>query len=428
MNRHMFTALIGVLTATACVRADEAWNRFRGPNGTGVAPAADVPNTWTEADYRFRVELPGVGHSSPVVWGERIYLTSADPQSAVRTVLCLHTADGRTLWTRDFPSQPLHQHPDNNLASSTPCADGEGVVVVWTTAESVLMVALDPDGGELWRRDLGPFVGERGAGTSPIIEGDLVILANDQEDPNLLPENRNRPDPARMVGKSFVVALDRRTGQTRWKTDRRTGIAAYSTPCIYRDGGRAEVLLTSTGHGLSSHDLATGKLNWEVPDVFPDRCVASPVFAPGVVMGGYGFGVRGTKFFGVRPGTPDNGSRPEIAYELDKSLPVVPTPLVKGDRLYLWSDDGIVTCLGAATGEVVWRERIGGWFFASPICLGDRLFGVSKEGEVVVLVAADRFEVLGRTPLGEPCYATPAVADGVIYFRTRGHLIALGRK
>jgi outer membrane protein assembly factor BamB len=340
----------------------------------------------------------------------------------------LHAADGRTLWTRDFPSKPLGQHPDNNWASSTPCADGDGVILLWTTAESVLLVALDPDGRELWRRDLGPFVGERGAGTSPIIVDDMVILANDQEDPNLLPENRERPDPTRVAGKSFVIALERRTGATRWKTDRRTGIAAYSTPCLYRDGDRTELLLTSTGHGMTAVDPATGKVNWEVPDVFPDRCVASPVFCPGMVFAGYGFGVRGTKFLAVRPGTPANGFRPEVAYEVEKSLPVVPTPLAKGDRLFLWSDDGIVTDLEAATGREIWRERIGGWYFASPVCLGDRLFGVSKEGEVVVLAASDRFEVLGCSPLGEPCYATPAVGGDAMYFRTRSHLIALGVK
>jgi len=293
----------------------------------------------------------------------------------------------------------------------------------------VLLLALDPDGREVWRRGLGPFVGERGSGTSPILFEDLVVLANEQEDPNQLPENAGRFDPTRPVGKSFLIAVDRRTGGTRWQTERRTGLAAYSTPCVFRpEGGPPELVFTSTHHGISAVEAATGKPSWEVTGIFLDRCVATPVVGPGLVMAGYGRGLRGNLFVAVRPGDRAKGEKPQIAYELDRSVPLVPTPVVKNGRLFLWADDGVVSCLDVSTGEVIWRERVGGSYYSSPVCVNNRLYCASRSGEMVVLAAADRFEVLGRVALGEPVFATPAVANGVMYLRTRTRLLSLGGK
>lgn len=416
-----------VLAASPCV-GEEAWNRFRGQNGEGISTAASVPVEWTEKDYNWKVGVPGLGHSSPVVWGDRLYLTSADPKTGERLVLSFDVKDGRIVWRRTFPGETYRQHRDNSLASATPACDGQGVVVTWSSPDNVVLLALDREGRESWRRELGPFVGGRGSGTSPILVDDLVVLANDQEDPSQLPENVDKPELAKQAGKSFLIAVDRRTGQTRWTTPRRTGIAAYSTPCLYRpETGPAQLLFTSKPHGITAVDDRTGKVLWEVDDVFLDRCVASPVVADGLVLGGYGAGVRGTRFVAVRPGTPD-GRKPEVVYELRQSVPLVPTPIAKDGRVYLCADDGVASCLEASTGKVLWRERIGGAFYSSPICVSGRLYCTAKNGEVVVLAASDEFAVLARNRLGEPCFATPAVADGVLYFRTHAHLISLGGK
>jgi outer membrane protein assembly factor BamB len=402
--------------------AEGPWSRFRGPNGSGISDAPSMPVRWTADDYRWKVKVPG-GHSSPIVWEDRIYLTAADPASAARSVLCLDAADGRTLWKRDYPSKTYPQHGDNHYASSTPTADADGVVVTWTTPEEVLVLALAPDGRELWRRGLGPFVGDRGSATSPILVDDMVVLANDQEDRNLLPEFQGKAPPG-PVGKSFAIALDRKTGATRWQTPRRTGLTAYSTPCLYRPAdGPPQLLFTSTLQGISAVEAATGKPLWEMPELFRDRCVGSPVVAPGLVLAGYGSGLRGTRFVAVRPGTETR--KPEIAYELTQALPLVPTPIVRGDRLFLWTDDGIVSCLNVTNGKVLWRERVGGAYYASPLWIAGRLYGISKAGEVVVLAAADQYEVLGRVPLGEPVFATPAVAGGAMVLRTHSHLYRL---
>ncbi|MHB1033100.1 MAG: outer membrane protein assembly factor BamB family protein [Pirellulales bacterium] len=427
------TRRVSLLAVAVCLLAPAArggqgdWTRFRGPNGAGASDAKTVPVQWTENDYNWKVEVPGVGRSSPVLWENRIYLTSADSETAGRTVLCLDTSDGRTLWRRDYPSKTYRQHGDNSYASATPSADALGVVVTWTAPDEVVLLALSPDGRDVWRRNLGSYIGERGSGTSPIIVGDLVVLANDQEDPNQLPENAGKP-ANRSVGKSFLIAVDRRTGETRWQIERRTGYGSYATPCLRQNDGKTELVFASMAHGLTGVDPATGKITWEMKEALPSRSVGSPVLAGDLVLAGYGAGVRGDRFVAVRPGSREKGIEPTLACEVTRSAPLVPTPLVHGDRLYLFCDDGVASCLNAATGQEIWRGRAGGWFFSSPVCVEGRIYAVTKSGEVVVLAAADKFEVLARVPLGEPTYATPAVSGGVMYFRTNGHLFSLGGK
>jgi len=422
---------IPIVLLLLCVSsaAEDGWPRFRGPSGAGSSDAAAVPVTWTEQDYNWKIELPSIGHGSPVLYGERIFLTCADAETAQRTVLCLDKTDGRTLWRRDYDSKTFRQHRDNSYATATPAVDADGVVVTWSTPEEVVLLALDPDGRQVWRRNLGPFIGPHGSGSSPIIVDDLVVLANDQEDYALLAKLMGRPNPSGPAGKSFLIAVDRKTGRTRWQIPRRTALAAYSTPCVRRTSdGKAELIFTSTAHGITAVDAVTGKINWELDDPFEDRCVGSPVIAAGLVVAGYGHGTRGVLCVAVRPGSRVEGRKPAVAYEVRKSVPLVPTPLAVGDRLFLWADDGVVTCLDAPTGRVIWQQRAGGSFYGSPVRVAGRLYCISRNGEVVVLAAADEFKVLGRTSLGEPSYATPAVADGVVYLRTRSHLISLGGK
>ena len=428
MRHRIVTLAAAALLLSATARAEEGeWSRFRGPNGTGISDAATVPVTWTDADYNWKITLPGTGHSSPVLWGNRIFLTCGNPEDARRIILCLNTAAGRTLWRREYPSETYDQHRDNSFATATPAADAAGLVLTWTTPEEILLVALDPDGREVWRRDFGPIVAAHGSGTSPVIVGDLVVLTNDQEDMNRMPWDRiigSRP-----VGKSSLIAVDRKTGATRWQLERRTALAAYSTPCLYRpDGGPAELIVTSTAHGITSVDPATGKVNWEVDKIFLDRCVGSPVTAAGLVLAGYGFGTRGSLYVAVRPASRAGGGGAAIAYQLKKPVPLVPTPIVKDGRLFLWHDDGRVECRKVETGEEIWSERVGGSYYGSPVWVAGRLYCISRKGEVVVLAASDEFKVLGRVELGEPSYATPAVSGGVMYLRTLSRLFSLGGK
>lgn len=426
MIRNLLPALAFLLLIGLPAWADEApWDRFRGPNGSGVSNAVTVPVRWTENDYNWHIDLPAAGHSSPVVWDQRVFVTCGDPTTALRSLLCIDAPTGQVLWKHEEPSSPYGQHRDNGYATATPAVDADGVVITWTTPDAVMLMALDREGREVWRRNLGPLISLQGSGSSPILYQDLVVLANDQEDMERSPGRRpNGPNPA---GRSFVVGVDRKTGQTRWQTETKTLLAGYSTPCVYQaEDGAPELVFSNTAHGLLAVDPATGKIQWQFGEPFLDRAVISPIVAPGLVIAGHGAGLRGTRCIAVRPGSAGQETLPSLGYSITRAIPMVPTPLVQDGWLYLWCDDGVVSCHRVDTGETVWQERVEGEFYASPVWVNGYLYNVSKEGEVVVLKAGDRFELVHRIALGDPSYATPAVAGGVMYLRTRSRLFSLG--
>jgi outer membrane protein assembly factor BamB len=386
----------------------QEWTRYRGPNGTGAGEAGGIPVRWGDTDYDWKVDLPGAGHSEPVIWGEKVFLTSALDEGAVRLALCLRSQDGGTEWTARFPSSTHGKHRRNSHASSTPAADKDRIYCVFSTPAAYTVRALDHAGKEIWVRDLGPFVSQHSDGASPILFEDKLILPNEQD------------------GKSFVAALDRATGRVVWNVGRRTEEVAYGTPCIHAPpGGRPEIILSSHAHGISSLDPATGATNWEAL-VYDKRTVSSPVLAGGLAIGTCGSGGGGNFLVAVKLGGKGDVTATHVAYKLTKSMPYVPTPLVMDDLLFCWGDGGVVSCVEAPTGKVLWQERVDGAFSGSPVRAGDRIYAMSEGGDVFVVAAKRTFELLARNPLGEGSHSTPAIAGGRIYFRTFGKLLAIG--
>ena len=403
---------IGLLGTFAGMAGEPRWTRFRGPNGTGVCESANIPATWTEKDYRWRVELPGIGYSSPVFWEDRLYLTSTIEEEARLFVLCLKADDGSVLWKREIKTKPHPKYKANCDACATPAVDADRVYVVWATPDEHVALALDQrTGDELWRNDLGPFVSEDGFGPSPVLVEDVVILANDQ-------------DPG---GTSSVVALDRKTGAIRWKTDRQTAKAIFSTPCVFEpEGGKPQVIFLSTAHGITSLNPADGTTNWELGDAFELRTTGSPLVTSGIVFGSTGAGTAGKYLVAARLGIPEQGVQPEILYRIKQAAPYVVTPVAKWPLVFLWSDKGVVTCIDGPTGKVHWRERVGGDYLGSPVRIGERLYCISNAGEVVVLGAAAEYQLLARIDLGEASHSTPVPSGDVLYLRTLSHLTAVG--
>lgn len=348
-----FLLLILILLA-ASSQAQE-WTRFRGPNGSGISAATGIPVTWTEDDYNWKTKLPVEGSSSPVLWGNKIFLTGDDAENNRRSILCLDAESGRIQWRRDCTFDDYRLHRDNDFASATPCVDQDGVIVVWSTPKQVLMIALDLDGKEKWRRDLGPFRGLHGSASSPVIADGLVLLANDQMDPKrfsfYLPE-----DTDWNPGKSFLIALERKTGKTRWKIDRKSELAGYATPCIRRVGARPEAIFTSTAHGITAVDLQSGKISWEIDKLWDDRTVTSPQLHGNLVFGSFGQGLSGQRFVAVRPDKARE-KKGELVYEITKRVPLVPSFVVKDDLLFLWADNGVVTCLDARPEKSIGRKK-----------------------------------------------------------------------
>lgn len=410
---HRVASLARVLACAsllAGVAAGQSWPQFRGLDGDATAHAPDLPVTFTLDDARWRAELPGPGSSSPVVAGGRVFVTSVVEGKGVRVVSCLDAADGAVIWAREEAFEPYPHHAQNDLASSSPAADGERVYVVWPDGGRLVALALDRAGELAWRTELGAHVQRYGGGASPVLVDGVLVVANDDES--------DAP---------FLAGLDAATGEVRWRRPRESDKGAFATPVVHRDrDGRAHVIFSSTAHGLTSLDPATGELRWEQSGLFSERCVASPVVIGQLVFATSGGGGGGKESAAVR--IPENGETPRLVHRPRRSLPYVPSPAAAGNRLFLFADGGVVSCLKAGSGGKVWSERIDGEFFGSPIVVDGRLYAMTKEGVLIVLAAADEFSELARVDLGEPANATPAVADGVLYLRTARHVTAFGAR
>jgi outer membrane protein assembly factor BamB len=382
------------------------WDRFRGPNGAGQSDDTGIPTKWEPANFLWKQPLSNIGHSSPVIWDKRLFLTSGDSKTGAQIVSAYDAQSGTPLWEKHFDAGSYHMNGLNSYASSTPAVDAEHIYLLWLQDGRVILTALTHDGSEVWHRDIGSFEETHGFGKSPIVVDDLVYVANDSQ------------------AESAVVALDRKTGEVRWHVPRESGITAFATPCMFDPSAKDKLLLTeSTASGLTAMNAKTGEVVWQgLKDGLTQRCVTSPIVADGMVLVSSGQGGTGKSLIAARP----EGKELKEIYTLKQSIPNVPTAIVAGDLLFLWQDRGLVSCYDLATGKQNYRERVGGDYHSSPIRIGSRIFGVARNGEVVVLAADRKFEVLARNPLGEACHATPAVANGRLYLRTEASLVCIG--
>jgi outer membrane protein assembly factor BamB len=406
MMRRSSTIAVWLLLLPAFAAAQE-WTRFRGPNGAGVSETR-FPVEWSESAYLWKADLPGVGHSSPVLWGNRLFLTSGDEESGTRILLCLDARTGRILWTKEYEAAKHGKHQLNSFASPTPTVDAQRVYHCFATPEEFLATALTHDGEELWRRNLGAFKSGHGYGASPILVEGLLIVPNEQG------------------GQSSLLALDAATGEIRWQTPRESQVQFY-TPCIRKHAGGAELIFTNWEQGIAGLDAATGETLWSA-DVFDkshiESSIGSPVLAGDLVLGVCGWLGHGNEVIAVRPPASGDGKAEQV-FRIDRGAPLCTTPLVKDDLLFLWSDNGVVTCADAANGKIHWTKRIGGVFYSSPIAAGDYVYNISAAGEVIVLAASRELQIAGRNRLDEGSHATPAIAAGVMYVRTFTRLMAI---
>ena len=402
------------LLVTVQYAAAEDWPRFRGVNGQGVS-STPAPAEWTDRHRRWSVELAGAGHGSPAIYQGKVFVQAA--QDARRSVMCIDASSGQQLWRQDVPYKSYKKHRNNSFASSTPAVDDEHVYVLWQSREASPLTAYTHDGEKKWVYDLGPYLHGQGAGTSPIVAGNLVVVCNDHSKG------------------SFLLAVDRQTGREIWKIPRQGKRACYATPCIrpLPDGGH-EIIFSHCFEGVIGVDPATGKTRWHV-DVFgrfPQRAVGSPILWDQLVVASSGAALGEKNVVVVRAA---NGQAAQVA-KIGRSAPHVPTPLVYRGTLFLWSDAGIVTAYGAAEagassgGELpkIWQQRVGGKYYSSPICVGGKLYNIDETGTVVVLDAGERFQLLAKNELNQTTRASLAAADGVIFVRTQTHLLAIGEE
>ncbi len=415
MSRVRTAVLVGMIVwALGSPAGAQEWTRFRGPNGTGLSDAKSIPVSWTDKDYHWKVVLPAGGHSSPVLWGDKIFLTGADDATADRVIFAVRATDGKILWSQKHASSVHKKHKLNSFASPTSACDADVVIYSWSSPDEYTLLAVTHDGQEKWKKNLGPYVSQHSAGASPIIYGDLVIVVNSQDKDG--------------GGQSNILAVNRLTGDTVWTSPRESTLVPYSTPCLRKNSdGKDELIINESNRGMEAIDPLTGKVNWGIPELLNKRSVSSPVItAGGLITISCGSGGGGNYLLAVHPKDQNDPQAGTVAFKIDVTAPYVPTPIAKGDRLFLMADNGIALCVNAKTGDVIWKQRVGGTFYGSLICINDKLYCTSSDGEVIVLSATDKFELLARNPLGETCHSTPAVAGGRLYLRTVNHLMSIG--
>ena len=399
----------------ADLTAGENWPRFRGPNGTGVSAEQSIPAEWTKENVRWSVDLPGEGNSSPIIWGQRVFITSADVESGQRYLQCFDSGSGKLLWQREFPLSKYKKHNNNSFASSTPCCDAERVYALWqSSTDGCTLQAFSHEGEPQWQVDLGEFKGGHGPAVSPIVYQDLVIVANDQD------------------GDSSLLAFAAKSGEQRWVLPRDSDRTQYSTPCVFQMAGRdPELIFTDMHHGITAVNPETGERNWEVSvfGTFKQRAIASPVVTGDLVIGLSGFTTAEKNAVAVRPDSAEPKTMASEKWRVSRSVPHLPTPLVYQDRMYLWTDrGGIVTCVDVADGSEIWQKRIGGNFSGSPVCVNGKIYCADDDGKVYVIAAQDKYELLGKSELGHPTRATPAVGAGAMFWRTDSNLICISGK
>lgn len=408
--------LLGVWPVSA-----QEWTRFRGPNGSGISQETSIPVNLAPENILWTCTLPGAGHSSPVLWGETLFLTGAVNEkdverSATRFLFAVDATSGEVKWTKEFPSEFHPKHGLNSFASPTCSVDAERVYSVWSAPSSLTVMAFDHSGTEIWKRDLGKYVCRHSAGGSPILFDDLLILSAEQDEEG--------------GGVSSLVGLDIKTGEIRWKVDRKTKHVPYSTPFIFQLPGQdPQILFHSMPHGVSSLDPRTGITKWEMSDLFDKRPVGSGIIVNDKwVAGTCGFGNGGVYMVIVAPPDGTAESKPQLIRKIEKQIPYVPTAITRDHMLFLWEDKGIVSCQDVETGKQLWQKRVGGTYFSSPLIAGDALYNVSAGGEVVVLRAGKEFEELSRLELGGLSHSSPAVANGKLFVRTYDKLYAIGAR
>jgi outer membrane protein assembly factor BamB len=422
----------------------EDWPQWRGPSSNGVSSESGLPVRWGIGEnVAWKVALAGLGASSPIVWGDKVFVTSqtgtvpvqqgvqpqlarddealarqenpmggrgmkaAAPGEEVTLVVeAFRRTDGSRLWkysaraTGQFPQL----HEKHNLATPTPATDGKLLYAWYGTGQ---LFALDMDGHLAWTRHLGleysPFITPWGHGNSPVLYKDLIILLCDH------------------AQKSYLLALDKSTGRERWKVDRGSGRVSHSTPLVVA-GTDGDELIVNSSERIDAYNPTDGEFLWHAGSK-RQTPVPSPVFHNGVIYLSRGY--RNSDFMAIKPGGRGDVSASNILWHAPNGASYVPSILYYRGLIYVTNEVGIALCADAETGKPVWRLRLGGIFFASPVAGDGKVYMVSETGETFVLRAGREAVVLAQNDLGERFIASPAISNGRLFLRSDGTLFCI---
>jgi outer membrane protein assembly factor BamB len=421
----------------------ENWPHWRGSSATGVSTETGLPERWSDKEnIAWRAPVRGLGTSSPIVWGDAVFVTSQIGRSARRAgnhptlvesgnpaeageralgggaqadsgkisflVTALSRIDGRKVWEHEVPAEGhlAEVHDKHNLASPSPLTDGRRVYAWFGTGQ---MIALDMAGKLVWSRHLGreyaPFDINWGHSSSPALFNDTLIL------------------PCYHQPTAYLVGLDAASGKTRWRVERGKNINTYSSPLVVQSPGGPELIMNSS-EGVSGHDPSTGQLLWHIQETnrFP---IPMPLSHDGIIYTSRGY--RSGPYMAIRPGGKGDVSKSHVLWKIETGAPYVSSLVYYDGLLYMAGDVGVLSAIDATSGKRIWQERTGGVFTASPVAADGKVYLLSEDGQAIVLAAGKAPRVLARNRLNARQLASPAISGGRLFIRTDDAVIAIGK-
>lgn len=404
---RLFLHLLTFAIVLSAARA-ENWPQWRGPRLDGTSLDHGFPTAFEARDLSWKVELPGEGHASPIVWGERVFVVASVPQTEERLLICLHRGSGQPHWMTPVLKAPLEgKHRLNSHASSTPATDGERVYTAFLDQREVVVSAHDFGGRQVWQVRPGPFASKHGFSSSPILFEDKVIVNCDHD------------------GDGYIVALARTDGKELWRINRPNKTRSYCVPLIREMAGRPQMVLSGT-KCVASYDPRTGSLIWII-DGPTEQFVASLVYnakADLLFMTG---GFPEHHILAIKPDGTGNVTKTHVKWRTNKGVAYVPSPISEGDYFLVVSDSGVAHCFDAASGEVVWEERMRE-HHASLVSADGHVFFINDFGTLRAVKPGPSYELVAESEIGEKVFASPALSEGQIFVRGSQTLFCLGKR
>jgi outer membrane protein assembly factor BamB len=403
--------LLTVLLSFPATASAENWPGWRGPRGDGTSREIDLPLRWNDKEnIAWKTPIPGIGHSSPVVHGERVFLTTCLLKEEQRVLMCLDRKSGKILWERTVVTAPLERkHKLNSWASSTPATDGKRVWIGFLQAPQIVIACYDMEGALVWKKSPGQFHSVHGFCSSPVLYRDMVIVNGDQD------------------ALGYIVALHKSTGQERWRTDRPNRTRSYCAPLIVDAAGKKQLVLSGS-KCVTSYDPDSGKLHWII-DGPTEQYVASLVYGEGLLFMTTGFPEYHN--MAIRPDGTGNITHTHVQWHeprvTARKASYVPSPIAFDKYFYVISDQGWLSCFEAKSGKRLWMNQLGLHHSGSPVVADGRIYLTDDDGVTYVLKAGPDFEVLARNPLQDECYSSPAISQGQIFIRTNRFLFCIGK-
>ena len=400
-----FLLLLGI----CLIARAEDWPQWRGPRLDGTSTETNIPTHWSASEnIKWKTAIPGKGHSSPIVWGDRIFLTTCLEDKQERMLLCVDRESGKVLWQKQVLKSPLeHKNQLNSYASATPATDGKHVYVAFFQIPKIELACYDFDGNEVWRKSPGEFFSVHGFCSSPILYKDMVVLNCDQDSPA-----------------ACIVAYNKDSGEERWRTERPNRTRSYCTPIIHELAGKQQLVLSGS-KSVASYDPDTGRQLW-IMDGPTEQFVASPVVTDGVVFITGGFPTY--HLVVINPnGSGDISSSKVLWHEHGSVASYVPSPIAAGNWFFVVSDGGLASCWEARSGTMLWKRHLGQHHSASAVSAGGNLYFTADNGDTFIVKAAPKFELLSQNPLGEEVRASPAVSHGELFIRGTQHLFCISQ-